>query len=164
MYTIQEYPPRVTRGEDGVYRWSYPMNPRRNKHPLSVVGRVFFAMGALGAMGMFIAGPPTHTMSVWDMPLMVLGVFGGVFLLVTLLLYLQGDDRLAYAMDREGITTFRAKVAGPHLFSCVRRVRLMPQHDAIRLGFGVTIYVPSEDYEAVKAFILEHLPPSAHVR
>ena len=40
----------------------------------------------------------------------------------------------------------------------------MPQYDAIHLSFGATLYVPSEDYEAVKAFILAHLPPTADVR
>ena len=163
-YDSKSFTARVLQGDDGVYRWVYKMNPRRNKHPLSIVGKVFLIMGGLGAIGMFIAGPPTHTMSVWDMPLMILALFLGIFLLVTLLLYLQGDDPLAYAMDEESITTFRAKVAGPHTFRHMRRVRFMPQYDAIRLGFGLTIYVPAEDYDMVKAFILERLPSKADIR
>ena len=164
-YDSKQFTARVVQGDDGVYRWVYRMNPRRNKHPLSVVGKVFLAIGGVGAIGMFIAGPPNPlNMSVWDMPLMVLGLFLGVFLLVTVLLYLQGDDPLPFAMDEESITTYRAKVAGPHTFRSMRRVRLMPQYDAIRLGFGLTIYVPPEDYDLVKTFLLEHLPPEADVR
>ncbi len=100
-------------------------------------------------------------MSDWAMPLMVLALFLGLFLLITGLLYLAGDDPLPYAMDEEQVTTFRSKVAGPHFFDRVRRVRFLPQYDAIRLGFGTTLYVPREDYAAVKAFIIEHLPESA---
>lgn len=164
-YDIREHPDRVVRGEDGVYRWAYRMNPRRNKHPLSIVGKVFFSMAAISAAGLLVVGSPNPgKMSDWAMPLMVIGLFLGVFLLVTGLLYLQGDDLLPYAMDEESITTFRAKGAGPHSFRRMRRVRLLPRYDAIRLGFGMTIYVPAEDYDMVKDFILEHLPEGADVR
>ncbi len=159
-----EFPTRVTQGEDGCYRWQYLMNPRRNKHSLSIIGRVFLAMGVLSAVGLLIVGPPTHTMSVWAMPLMVLGLFLGLFLLITGGLYLQGDDPLPYAMDEEKVTTFTGKNKGPHFFSRMRRVRFLREHDAIRLGFGLTIYVPSEDYETVEAFLRAHLPKDADVR
>ena len=165
FYDVHEFPDRVTQGEDGVYRWKYRMNPRRNKHPLSVVGKVFFSMGCLSAAVLLVIGSPNPgKMSDWAMPLMVLGLFLGVFLLVTGLLYLQGDDVLTYAMDQEGVTTFRAKAAGPHTFRHMRRVRLLPQYDAILLGFGVTLYVPQEDYETVKDYILQRLPEGARVR
>ena len=164
-YDSKQFTARVVQGDDGIYRWVYRMNPRRNKHPLSVVGKVFLAMGIVSAVGLRIVGAPNPlTMSDWDMPLMVLGLFLGIFLLVTVLLYLQGDDPLPFAMDEESITTFRAKGAGPHAFRRMRRVRLMPRYDAIRLGFGLTIYVPPEDYDTVKAFILTHLPPQTDIR
>ncbi len=164
-YDRKAFSDRVILGEDGVYRWSYPMNPRRNKHPISIVGKVFFSMGTISAAVLLVVGSPNpNAMSDWAMPLMVLGLFLGIFLLVTFLLYLQGDDPIPYAMDEEKITTFRGKNAGPHTFGRMRRVHLLPQYDAIHLGFGLTIYVPDEDYDAVKTFILEHLPESAHIR
>lgn len=163
-YDIHQFPDRVTRGEDGVYRWKYRMNPRRNKHVLRVVATVLSVMAALSVAGLLIVGSPSPaTMSDWGMPLMALGLFLGMFLLITGILYLQGDDLLPFAMDEEAVTTFRAKAAGPHLFRWVRRVKLLPQYDAIRLGFALTVYVPAEDYEAVKAFILDRLPPEARV-
>ena len=70
----------------------------------------------------------------------------------------DGDDLPA------GVATFRAKVAGPHAFSRMRKVRLMPRYDAIRLGFGLTIYIPADDYDMVKEFILARLPENADVR
>lgn len=162
---IKQFPDRVARGDDGVYRWVYRMNPRRNKHPLSVVGKVFFSIGCLSAAVLLVIGSPNPgKMSDWAMPLMVLGLFLGVFLLTTGLVYLQGDDPLTYAMDEESITTFRAKAAGPHTFRHMRRVRLMPQYDAIRLGFGLTIYIPREDYAMVTNYILERLPENARIR
>ena len=162
---LSQFSDRVVRGDDGVYRWRYRMNPRRNKHPLSVVGKVFFSMGCLSAAVLLVIGSPNPgKMSDWAMPLMVLGLFLGVFLLTTGLLYLQGDDILTYAMNEEGVTTFRAKAAGPHTFRHMRRVRLLPRYDAILLGFGVTLYVPQEDYEMVKNHILERLPEQARVR
>ena len=164
-YDSKQFTARVVQGDDGVYRWVYKMNPRRNKHPLSLIGKVFFSMAALSAAILLIVGSPDPlTMSDWAMPLMILGLFLGIFLLVTLILYLQGDDPIPFAMDEKSVTTFRAKGAGPHLFCRMRRVRLLPQYDAIRLGFGTTIYVPQEDYDLVKSFLLEHLPPDADVR
>lgn len=164
-YDIQEFPPRVTKGEDGVYRWVYLMNPRRNRHPLSIMGKVFFSLSAVSAAGLLIVGSPNPlTMSDWAMPLMVTGLYLGVFLLVAGIQYLAGDDPLPFSMDEEKVTTFRGKSAGPYSFEHVRRVRLLPQYDAIRLGLGVTLYVPPEDYAAVEAFILAHLPPTADIR
>lgn len=165
VYDTGNFPLRVVQDSDGVYRWKYLMNPRRNKHAISVVGKVFLAMGGISAVVLRVIGSPNPTTtSDWTMPLMVLGMFLGIFLLVTGLLYLQGDDPLPYAMDEEQVTTFVGKNKGPHSFSRMRKVRFMPQHDAIRLGFGLTIYVPAEDFDTVKAFLLEHLPPDVNVR
>ena len=163
-YDISHFPRRVTRNADGTYRWVYAMNPRRNKHVLIVTGKVFLAITAISAVGLLIVGAPNPmTMSPWDMPLMVAALFLGVYLLVTGLLYLQGDDLLPVDMDEEKIVTYRMKGSGIHTFAHMRRVRFLPQFDAIRLGFGATVYVPREDYETVKAFILDHLPPDAKV-
>ena len=160
-YDLKEFPDRVTRSADGVYRWAYRMNPRRNKHALSIMVKVYGSMGVLAAVGLLIVGSPNPmTMSRWDMPLMVLGLF----LLTAGILYLMGDDPIPFAMDEEKVTTFRGKSAGPHTFSRVRRVRLLPQYDAIRLELGVTLYIPPEDYDMVKAFLLEHLPQNVNIR
>ena len=146
-YDLKEFPDRVTRSADGVYRWAYRMNPRRNKHALSIMVKVYGSMGVLAAVGLLIVGSPNPmTMSRWDMPLMVLGLFLGLFLLTAGILYLMGDDPIPFAMDE------------------VRRVRLLPQYDAIRLELGVTLYIPPEDYDMVKAFLLEHLPQNVNIR
>ena len=55
-YDSKQYTARVVQGDDGVYRWVYRMNPRRNKHPLSVVGKVFLAMGIVSAVVLRIVG------------------------------------------------------------------------------------------------------------
>ncbi len=164
MYDSKDFPPRITRGEDGVYRWMYLMNPRRNKHLLIVIGQTILVMAVISVTGLFIAGAPSLGMSDWTMPMMILGMFLGMFLLIAAILYLMGDDPIPFAMDEEKVVTFRGKATGPHLFRRMRRVRFMPQHDAIRLAFGVTLYVPREDYGFVQAFILEHLPPDVRVR
>ena len=164
-YDIREFSERVTRGEDGVYRWHYPMNPRRNKYPLVIMGKVFFTIAALSAAGLLIVGSPNPgKMSDWAMPLMVIALYLGVFALVAGIMYLAGDDPMPFAMDEEKVTTFRAKTAGPHTFARVRRVRLLPEYDAIRLGLGVVLFIPPEDYDMVKSFILDRLPPTARVR
>ena len=164
-YDIHEFPDRVTRGEDGVYRWKYRMNPRRNKHSLIIMGEVFLIMAVLSTVALLIVGSPNPgKMSDWDMPLMVDALFLGMFLLIAGILFLVGDDPLPFAMDEEKIVTYRSKTAGPHTFARMRKVKLLPQYDAIRLGLGVVLYVPGEDYEAVKAFILDRLPPDADVR
>ena len=163
-YDIHEFPDRVTQGEDGVYRWKYRMNPRRNKHVLRVVATVLSVMAALSTAALLIVGPPSHTMSPWSMPLMVDALFLGMFLLIAGILFLVGDDPLPFSMDQEKIITYRSKTAGPHTFARMRKVKLLPQYDAIRLGLGVVLYIPPEDYEEVKAFLLAHLPPDADVR
>lgn len=164
-YDIHQFPDRVTRGEDGVYRWKYRMNPRCNKHVLRVVATVLSVMAALSVAGLLIVGSPSPaTMSDWGMPLMALGLFLGMFLLIAGILFLVGDDPLPFSMDEEKIITYRSKTAGPHTFARMRKVKLLPQYDAIRLGLGVVLYIPPEDYEDVKAFLLAHLPPDADVR
>ena len=164
-YDIKEFSERVTRGEDGVYRWKYRMNPRRNKHSLIIMGEVFLIMAVLSTVALLIVGSPNPgKMSDWDMPLMVDALFLGMFLLIAGILFLVGDDPLPFSMDEEKIITYRSKTAGPHTFERMRKVKLLPQYDAIRLGLGVVVYVPNEDYEEVKAFILAHLPPDAHIR
>ena len=165
QYDIRMFPDRVTRCDDGVYRWTYRMNPRRNKHIPFIMAKVYGSMGVLAAVGLLIVGSPNPmTMSRWDMPLMVLGLFLGLFLLTAGILYLMGDDPIPFAMDEEKVTTFQGKYSGPHTFSRVRRVRLLPQYDAIRLTLGVTLYIPPEDYDMVKAFLLEHLPQNVNIR
>lgn len=164
-YDLKEFPDRVTRSADGIYRWAYRMNPRRNKHALSIMVKVYGSMGVLAAIGLLIVGSPNPlTMSRWDMPLMVLGLFLGLFLLTAGIMYLMGDDPIPFAMDEEKVTTFRGKYSGHHTLSRVRRVRLIPQYDAIRLELGVTLYIPPEDYAMVKAFLLEHLPQNVDIR
>lgn len=164
-YDINQFPDRVTRGSDGVYRWTYRMNPRRNKHPLSIIGKVFFSIAALSAAALLVIGSPNPlAMSDWAMPLMVLSLFLGLFLLTAAILYLMGDDPIPFAMDEEKVTTYRGKGAGPYSLSRVRRVRFLPQYDAIRLAFGKTLYVPKDDYAAVRAFLLEHLPADIDIR
>ena len=164
-YDIREFSERVTRGEDGVYRWKYRMNPRRNKHSLIIMGEVFLIMAVLSTVALLIVGSPNPgKMSDWDMPLMVDALFLGMFLLIAGILFLVGDDPLPFSMDEEKIITFRSKTAGPHTFARMRKVKLLPQYDAIRLGLGVVLYIPPEDYEDVKSFLLAHLPPDADVR
>lgn len=164
FYDSKQFPDRVTRGEDGVYRWKYRMNPRRNKHALILMGEVFLIMAALSTVGLLIVGPSRRDMSVWSLPLMVDALFLGMFLLIAGILFLVGDDPLPFSMDEEKIITYRSKTAGPHTFARMRKVKLLPEYDAIRLGLGVVLYIPPEDYEAVKAFLLAHLPPDADVR
>ena len=163
-YDIRQFPDRVTRGEDGVYRWVYRMNPRRNKHSLIIMGEVFLIMAVLSTIALLIVGPPTRDLSPWSMPLMVSALLLGMFLLIAGILFLAGDDPLPFSMDEEKIITYRSKTAGPHTFERMRKVKLLPQYDAIRLGLGVVLYVPAEDYEDVKAFILDRLPSDADVR
>lgn len=164
-YNIHEFPDRVTKCEDGVYRWKYRMNPRRNKHSLIIMGEVFLIMAILSTVALLIVGSPNPgKMSDWDFPLMVDALFLGMFLLIAGILFLVGDDPLPFSMDEEKIITYRSKTAGPHTFARMRKVKLLPQYDAIRLGLGVVLYIPPEDYEEVKAFLLAHLPPDADVR
>ena len=82
FYDIHEFPDRVTQGEDGVYRWKYRMNPRRNRHALIIMGEVFLIMAILSTVGLLIVGPPSRDMSIWSMPLMVDALFLGMFLLI----------------------------------------------------------------------------------
>lgn len=117
QYDIRMFPDRVTRCDDGVYRWTYRMNPRRNKHIPFIMAKVYGSMGFLAAAALLVVGSPNpQTMSDWAMPLMVLGVFLGLFLLTYGILYLMGDDPIPFAMDEKKVTTFRGKGAGPFFF------------------------------------------------
>ena len=100
---MNDYPARVTRFEDGVYRWSYDMDMRRNRFMLWHVLRILAALCALlcfvmqSAFGWGRATP----MSVALLFLIPMGALTALTLLIYLIsaLAMGGKYHLQFKMD-----------------------------------------------------------------
>ena len=188
----QDFPPRVTLGEDGVYRWAYDMDMYGNRYLLSVLLKVFAAIGAAGyAFLLFLLGRDGRLNG--RTALLALLPFLGFGALLTIGYYLaalimHGHYRLQFAMNEESILLVRkestqrlmdaagalsALAGGPGAgvdasgftqFSRVRGVREHPRYDALNLRCltgANQIWIPPEDYDFVRDYILQRVPDRA---
>lgn len=107
----QQFPSRVTLGEDGVYRWSYDMDMYRNhflrNFLLKLLGAIFGA--ALLFFLLMISGDSRFGLSglLWS-----LGVYAAVMLLAVAIYYIaaacmHGVYRLRYEMGEDAVMLVR---------------------------------------------------------
>lgn len=193
------FSPRVTRGGDGVYRWYYDMDMRRNKSMLYTLLKInlFIFLGVIVFGSLFL-------MLMHQGPSMIRGVtlIGILLLAGTSVLYVigfyifswakGGIYRVHFAMGEDevelvwsarlkdimdGVAIGARGVRGrtrPSLnevshapFNAVTRMRVYPQWnmlDLSMLGGKFQVYVGHEDFDFVKAFILERLSERARLR
>ena len=164
MDSRPEYPQRVTRGPDGIYRWTYRISQRQNRRALritiAVVGGVCVIMTAMAA-----------TLDVRALAVTVLSC--GAAMLITLLVCAVVNRLSAGGIPQpfevaedyvrwvgSGRTDFR------YSYSSLRRVRILPSEDIIELRqlLGVMqVYIPHEDFALVQGLILSRLPDGADV-
>ena len=98
---------RVTKGEDGVYRWFYMVDLKKDHHIRNTMLKVLAAILVL-LLVMVVLIPDSATMSRWAISGIVLGVFAVVALIVMLtycIMYGRRDwkYRFRYVMDEKGI-------------------------------------------------------------
>lgn len=120
---MDDFPARVTLFADGVYRWSYDLDMRRNLEPLRLVLKVISLI--LGVPALFCAAMTLRTalahpgaaregmMFYLGDDLLLLAVVGGLWMgciLLTLVIYaacaalMRGTWRWRYEMDASAVT------------------------------------------------------------
>ena len=101
-----EYTNRVQLGEDGLYRWYYDLDMRKNRYMLNMVFKVLGIIGAfLLALVLFL---PSGAMSKWTVAGIILGCYVFVALLTIgiywfMLVRREGFYRFRYDMGPEGV-------------------------------------------------------------
>lgn len=150
-----EFPDRVTLGEDGSYRWRYDLKAHHNTAPMEMMVKISLAVGVPIALIMLVLtwqyGPLQATLS-------SLGMLAMLVLLPTLIWKLLPPDPM-FRMDEAQIEAWpKGRSSGIYAFKGLTEVTPDPGVDRIILRWRVTrleVYVPPEDYEFVKAFLME---------
>ncbi len=163
VYNGTEYPDRVTRGADNVYRWSGHFDLRERKRtlriPLWVVGGLclfFLVAGAL--MDPDILGVLLLTCG------SVMAITGGVCFLFW---RSSGDVSQPYELTGEHIRyVAEPKVDTVIPFRRIRTVSFSEPRKMIRIRSALTgfpVFVPAEDYPFVQNYIRQRLPDNARI-
>ena len=157
------FPHKVRHDEDGAYRWNYNMKENGNNAPL------WFMVGICSAIGVPIA--LIMLVLIWpygaqQAVLSALGLLAGLVGLPALIWKLLPPDP-SFKMTETRIESWpKGKGNNIHHFEDVRRVTLRPDIDRIqlheRLG-GLHVYVPQEDYDFVREYILARIPKGTEV-
>ncbi len=165
METRAKYPERVTKGEDGVWRWTAVISRAENRHAISVTLKV------VGAMCLFLIGL-SASMRDRQMLLVTVLACGGVMAVTGAVCAVADrmaangryqafeitDDHMRWV--GVGRTDFR------YSWRSIRSVRVFEEEDVIEIRqlLGVMqIYVPHEDFALVKDLILARVSGSADV-
>ncbi len=177
--------PRVTLGDDGVYRWLYRMNMEENKSMLYMLWKIFAWIGA----GAFACWAVLLFMN-HNTDILFSSFF--IFLLATAAVeffvwlgytisskVMKNNYELRFEMGETGVNLYQSKrnyeirkrgypgkkkfrdVVSEVPFNSVLNIITHPEWDLIDLGViggKFQIYVRSEDYELVLNHILDHVP------
>ena len=156
------FPARVTRDGD-AYRWTYDLKAHHNLGPMWSMLRICLAIAvpiALVMLGLTWSYGPAQA-ALWSA--LFLALFAGLPVLLWLLL----PPDPSFRMTETEITAWpKGRGNNVHRFQGVRRVILRPDIDRIQLRWiatGLHVYVPPEDYDFVREFILARVPKGAEV-
>ena len=165
MTDFTEYPLRVVRGEDGVVRWSGPID---KKHQRTAYKIILIACG--GALLLFLplclfvnpemlGTTALILLGVMAIPVLVCFVFDRMLPEVQLQAFELGEDFIHWVGD--GKTDFR------YSLHSIRRVRVKTEEHMLVLyqPLGVMhVYIPAEDFPYVRDYILHRIPARARVK
>ena len=159
-----DFPLRVTRGEDGVLRWSGEIDRR---HQRRVYKYIFGICG--GALLLFVPFCIAVNVSMlWPTLLSIAAVMAVVFMVCFLMDIYSPDVKLQpYELSEESIhwvgygnTDFVYSLRSVFLV----RVRTAEHMLVVHVPFGVMhVYLREEDLPYVRDFILHRIRPSARV-
>ena len=158
------FPDRVTLYDDGAYRWSYSIRAHGNnasmRFMLGICAAVFLPIAVI----MLVM---TWSYGALQAVLYAAGLTAAGILLPLLVWKLLPPDP-AFRMTEEFIEAWpKGRGNNIHHYKGVQRVTLRPDIDRIglRWRFGALhVYVPPEDYDFVKEFVLAHVPEDAERR
>ena len=164
MYNTQ-YPHRVTRGDDGVYRWLGQFSDEQKRKVVKITLGVCGACClVLLAMGYYLDG---FGSMFGVMLLSCLGVMAIAGLIC--LLYYRGSGTIwqPYELTEEYVRYVGSTKTNVYFyFRQIRRVKVSAEKSLIEVASLLTtapILVPPEDFRFVEDYILNRLPESTEV-
>jgi len=157
------YTPRVTRGEDGAYRWVYEIDKEHNLLGARITMRVMGVMAVmLVLLGAFMGRDALVVMLLCAVAAVVIA------LAVCLVFYkLAPTSRQPYELTEKYIRWVgTGRTNAYYYFRGIRRVRVSRPENMIEvrglIGF-IQVFVPPEDFSFVCEYILRRLPERADV-
>ncbi len=152
----------ITKDENGAYRWTGIVDKGYEQKAFSIalyvsggICAVFILMGLIlggGMLGVFLLTS-----------LAVMAVVGGACWLMN---RFAGKRRQRYIMTDEFVGFRQRRYYAPFTYKSIKKAVVCPSRNMIELyqraGSGA-VFVPSENFEFVKDYILLHLPEKAEV-
>ena len=165
MADTHEYTTRVTRCDDGVYRWRYSVD-------MSTKGAVYAGMTKVCAVIALVIIAGTALFLPEIAVFMALAGLGIVALPAILwaVAYRGAAARqdMRFGLDEEWIYTPGLYRSERTAFSAIRGVSLRPEQNLIELRTAsmtlIQIFAPEEDFDFVREFIISHVSPLANVK
>ncbi|MBQ8953929.1 MAG: hypothetical protein IJ048_07410 [Clostridia bacterium] len=165
MPETYEYTPRVTRSDDGVYRWRYSVD-------MSSKGAIYASMTKVCAIIALIIIAGTAIIVPEIAVFISLAGLGIVALPAILwaVTYRGAAARqdMRFGMDEEWIYVPGLYKSERTAFSAIRGVEVRPDQDLIELRTAtmtlIQVFAPHEDFDFVKEFIISHVSPMANVK
>ena len=157
------FPKHVTEESEGVYRWTYKLKENGNNAPLRTMVRICLAVSLPITLIMLAL---IWSYGALQAVLSVLGLLAGLVGLPVLIWILLPPNP-SYKMTEKQIESWpKGKGVNIHPFDGVKRVTLRPDIDRILLHEalgGLHVYVPREDYDFVREYILARVPQGTEV-
>ena len=155
------FPTRVERGVDGAYYWTYDLKANGNNTPFWFMVKVCLAVSLPIALIMLVLTWQYGPVEALLYTLLLLVLMVGLPMFIWQLMPVNPSFR----MDEEAIEAWpKGSGVNIHTYRGVRRVIMEREIDRIHLRWrvgGLHVYVPREDYEMVREFILAHVPEGA---
>ena len=170
MFTFQgkEYPPRVTRGTDGVYRWAGHADHEQKGEVVRIV------MGVIGGICLLILAMFVYlyfTQGSKDMlGVVLLSCFAPLAIagLICWVYYRIADDiTQPYDLTEEYVRyAGTGKYDYYYHFKSLKKITICEQRNMIKvkgLISSAPVFVPHEDFRFVQDYILRRLPDTAKI-
>ena len=152
----------ITRDEQGNYRWSGVVDVGYEHKSLKIAFAVCGGICALYIVLSLIMGGEMLGVVLLSSA-GVMAACGGVYWAFN---RIAGTRKQKYLMTERGVEFKQRRYYAPFSFKSIRKAVVYPSRDMIELyqamGSG-PVFVPHEDFEFVKEFILQRLPPTAEV-
>ena len=160
---LREYPLRLTRGEDGVYRWKGKFSKQQRKKAIRIT------LGTCGGICLLIlaltlsAGAKGEVLAATLISILAVMVIAGV--ICALYARMSKDRYQPYEMGEDYLRFVGYGKADSWItFQNIRRVKIVPEQDLISVRTALVwapFFVPHEDFAFVRNYVLLRLPPTA---
>ncbi|MBR5095141.1 MAG: hypothetical protein IK095_08605 [Oscillospiraceae bacterium] len=168
--SLFQYPERLTRQQDGSYRWTCRIGLDYHRSQAMLAMKICLGIAVfLLAFGAFAAYSARDLEQIWIVALCVV-VFLAIAAFFTRLYgwgigSLRPDPRELYEMTEEHVKTGFGKTAAYFRYARVKVLVIRPDYLELRSRRSrVRVYAPEEDMAFVRDYIRRRVPGDAEVR